>query len=64
MPDEINAAFFPDLGLESNGGTIVRRRTLRECAEDSAVTARDCNAFAIFTGLEHAEEFFGIDAAI
>ncbi len=30
-----------------------------ECAEDSAVTARDRSAFAIFTSLEHADEFSG-----
>ena len=35
-----------------------------ECAEDSVVTARDHSAFAIFTSLEHADELFGIHAAI
>ena len=35
-----------------------------ECAEDSVVTAMDRSAFAIFTGLEHANELFGIHAAI
>ena len=35
-----------------------------ECAEDSAVTARDRSAFEIFTGLEHADELFGIHAVI
>ena len=36
----------------------------RECVKDSVVTARDCSAFAIFTGLEHADELFGIHVAI
>jgi len=35
-----------------------------ECAEDSAVTARDRSAFAIFTGLEHVDKLFTIHAAI
>ena len=34
-----------------------------ECAKDSAVTARDHSAFAIFTGLEHSEELFRVHAA-
>ena len=35
-----------------------------ECAEDSAVTARDRSAFVIFTGLEHANELFGTHSTI
>ena len=35
-----------------------------ECEEDSVVTARDCSAFAIFTGLEHVDELFEIHTAI
>ena len=35
-----------------------------ECLEDSAITPRDRSAFAIFTGLEHADKLFGIHAAI
>jgi len=35
-----------------------------ECEEDSAIIARDHSAFAIFTSLEHADELFGIHAAI
>ena len=35
-----------------------------ECAEDSAITARDRSAFVIFTDLEHADKLFGIHAAI
>jgi len=35
-----------------------------EYAEDSAVTATNCSAFAIFTGLKHADELFGIHAAM
>ncbi len=35
-----------------------------ECTEDSVVTTRDHSAFAIFTGLEHADELFEIHVAI
>ena len=35
-----------------------------ECAEDSAIIARDRSAFVIFTGLEHVDELFWIHGAI
>ena len=64
MPDEINAAFLQIWVWKIMVEQLYAEEPRGECAEDSAVTARDRSAFVIFTGFEHVDEFFGIHAAI
>lgn len=64
MPDEINVAFFQIRVWKIMVEQLYAEEPRGEFAEDSAVISRDHTAFAIFTGLEHVHELFGIHVTI
>ena len=64
MPNETNGAFLQIYEWKIMVEQSYMEEPRGKCAEDSSVTARDRSAFVIFTGLEHADELFGIHAAI